>query len=341
MPDLAVGLIGVGDIGSWFTKKLLHADFELTVHDVDEAAVEAAVEDGASAADSPAAVAEHADVILFSLPGRPYVESVMEADDGVLAALDYGQVVVDTSTSPPDLDAKYARLCAKRDAGYVDSPLTRGGPGGDDIGPSFTMFVGGEREYYERARPVIEVLAQQHALFGGPGSGHVVKAAHRMRQNCRAAVDWEFTELLRNNSIDPQAVDDLLELGVREAVFNDTYPSVRGFKAALDGDGWEKEHDPDVEETKGGTRLRTSEWAKDPGYALAIAHASNTYAPLLSTVYQTQLAAENYAAALFERDIRYGDPDWNDRTAPATVYRRLNRPADEWRSLAEQTVDEE
>lgn len=331
-----VGLVGAGSVGQWFVTKLVRAGHEPTVYDVDPEAVATAVETGAVAAESPADVAETAEVVVLSLPGREFVETVMEADDGVLETLGPGKVVVDTGTTPPDVDVYYQRVCHDRDAGYVDCGMTWGGPGefDEERGPAYTMFAGGAREDYERARPVIEVLSHTHEFYEGVGNGHVVKAANRMRQNCRAAVDAEMVEFLADNGVDPRRVVEMLEWDVREAVLDYEYPSTEGFERAVETDEGDTEaRGVEVDDRGARPRLRTSDWAKDPAYALAIAHASNTHMPILTAVYQTQLVAENYGAALLDRDIQYGDPEWHDRSDVLSVYRALNRPREEWRRL--------
>ena len=86
--------------------------------------------------------------------------------------------------------------------------------------------------------------------------------------------------------------------------------------------------------------MRRSDWAKDPSYALAIAHASNTYVPLLTAAHQTQLAGENYGAAVLDRDLEFNDPDWHHPSQITSVYRALNRPQEEWCRLSRQGDDE-
>lgn len=330
-PD--VGVIGTGSVGQRFVEFLADDGFAVTAFDIDEDALEAAVEAGATAAESAADLTSAVDVVMLSLPGKPYVETAMEGPSGVLDALDAGQVVVDTGTTPPDVDRHYQALCADRDAGYLDAGITGGGPG-----PRYTMFVGGKEEHYEIARPAIECVSSQHDHFGRIGNGHVVKAAHRAYQNLRAAVDAEVVELLRNSGIDPERVDELLELGVRDALFEEEYSETDGFESAVAGEptdwpGGEVRTD----DSGARTRLRSSEWAKDPVYALRVAQSTNSYVPLLTAALQTQLAAENIAGALSEREIEYFDEAWRDRRTFRLVYRALNRPGAEWASLARQS----
>lgn len=329
-PD--VGLIGAGNVGQRFVEFLLEDGFEVTVHDVDPDAQAAAEDRGAAGAADPAAVTAAATVVVLSLPGRPYVEAVMEGEDGVLEGIDAETVVMDTGTTPPATDVQYAAACAEHDAGYVDAPLTWYGPGA-----RATMFVGGEQAHYEAANPVIECLSSDHVHFGPVGSGHVVKAGHRAYQNLRAAVDAEIVSYFENNGIDPADVDELLDLEVRDELLTDEYPTTAGFAAAVSDDPWDfPGGEVRIDDSGARPRMRESEWAKDPTYALRIAHASNTHVPLLEAATRTQRAAENIAGALARRDIGYLDDEWVDRTGFRLVYRLLSRPGHEWASYAYQ-----
>ncbi|WP_049898720.1 NAD(P)-dependent oxidoreductase [Halococcus agarilyticus] len=332
-----VGLIGTGRVGRWFAINLSEAGYEPVVFDVDPEAVAAAVESGADAAESPADVASETEVIVLSLPDREAVETAMEGEDGVLETLGSGQVVLDTGTTPPNLDVRYQAICHERGAGYVDCGITHQGPGesDDDLGPAYTMFAGGTPEDYEQVRPVIEILAHRHEFFEGIGNGHVVKAANVLRATCLAAIAAEVTEFLTQNGVDPERVVDLLEWDIPGSYFGTGYPSSEGFERATDADG----HDPEdrgfrVDDRGTHTRMRTSDWAKDPSYALAIAHASNTYVPILTAAHQTQLAAENYGATVLDHDLEFNDPDWHHPSRITSIYRALNRPQEEWGRLS-------
>ncbi|EMA46513.1 NAD(P)-dependent oxidoreductase [Halococcus saccharolyticus] len=340
----SVGLIGAGRVGQWFVTNLADADYEPVVFDVDPEAVAAAVESGTVAAESPADVADRAKVVVLSLPGRETVEITMEGEDGVLETLGSDQIVLDTGTTPPSLDVRYQSICHERGAGYVDCGITHQGPGeyDDDRGPAYTMFAGGTPEDYEQVRPVIEILSHRHEFFEGIGNGHVVKAANVLRATCLAAIAAEVTEFLTQNGVDPERVVGLLEWNIPGAYFGTEYRSAEGFEHTTNAD----EHDTGdrgfrVDQQGIHTRMRSSDWAKDPSYALAIAHASNTYVPLLTAAHQTQLAAENYGAAVLDRNLEFNDPDWHHPSRITSVYRAFNRPQEEWDRLSRRGGDEE
>jgi 3-hydroxyisobutyrate dehydrogenase-like beta-hydroxyacid dehydrogenase len=339
-----VGLIGVGRVGQWFVTNLVDADYDPVVFDVDPEAVAAAVESGAVAAEKPADVADRVEIIALCLPGREAVETAMEGDDGVLETLGSGQAVLDTGTTPPNLDVRYQAICHERDAGYVDCGITRQGPGeyDDESGPAYTMFAGGTPEDYEQVRPVIEVLSHGHEFYEGIGNGHVVKAANALRGTCLAAIAAEVVAFLSTNGIDPERVVDQLEWNIPAPYFGTEYPTPEGFERAIETD----ERDADdqerafqVDDRGARTRLRTSDWAKDPSYALAIAHASNVHVPMLTAAHQTQLAAENYGAAVLDRDLEFNDPDWHHPSRVTSIYRALSRPQEEWQRLGRRGDD--
>lgn len=311
-PRTEVGLVGVGRVGQWFVAKLVEAGYDPVVFDVDEDAVEAAVSKGATKAGSPAVLTEQVELVLLSLPGREAVERVMEGADGVLETLDAGQVVVDTGTTPPDVDVHYQSVCHGREAGYVDCGITHEGPGefDDRLGPSYSMFVGGTREDYERARPVVEALSHGHEFYEGIGNGHLVKAANRLRQTCRAAVASEVCEFLTNNGVDPERVVDQLEWDIPAPYTDPEYLTTRGFDRALrtdDGDTEERRFRVDHRGVR--PRLRTSDWANDPAYALDIARSSDTHVPMLTAADQSLRLAENYGRALVDRELSFGDEE--------------------------------
>ena len=335
----SVGVIGVGIMGGNFAEWLVEDGFETFVFDVDEDRVTQAEEFGAVGTAHSADLASKAEIILLSLPGSQYVELAMEGENGVLDTIGEGQVVMDTGTSRIETDVYYQRVCEERGADLIDTPLTWGGPG-----PRPTMFVGGNEDAYERARPIIEAVTSQHRHFGDLGKGQVMKGGHRLWQNNRAMVDAEVVEFLRNNGVDPRAADDLLELGIRDRVFEETYPSTKGWTKALADENPDtrslENNDFTVSEGISRPRMDVSHWAKDQAYAIEIGHSSNTALPVSSAVYHAMLMSQNYAEALLDRELVFQDPAWADRADPISHYRRLNRPEEEWRRVNREADDD-
>ena len=331
-----VGVVGVGTMGSSFVNWLCADEHPTVAFDIDDDRMAIAAEAGAARADHPADLADRADVILLSLPGSAYVEAAMEGNDGVLAGLGEADVVLDTGTSRIETDRHYRERCLDVGAELLDAPITWGGPG-----ERVSMFIGGTDDAVQKVRPILETITAQYAHLGRLGAGQVAKAAHRLRQNNHAMVDAEIVEFMRQAGVDPEAVDDLLELGIHGGILEQSYSGTAGWQRAPD----EPPECPSVEdaiqmhEGPDRPRMDVSHWAKDHAYAIEIGHATRAALPISSAAYQTLLASENYAQALLERPLVFQDDEWYDRSDPVAHYRRMNRPAEEWHRLERAAED--
>ncbi|MFC6961013.1 NAD(P)-dependent oxidoreductase [Halocatena marina] len=281
-----IGLIGVGFIGKLFVDDLRSAEYPVTAYDIDESQLEYALERGAEAADSPAAVAAGADVVVLALPGHSEVQSVMEGEPrGVVETLDSDQCVIDTSTTGPEAATEYEQKCTERGAGFVTAPLTRNAPNGDGI----HMMVGGSPSDYDEVRPVLDTISEAHTRIGDAHDAQTFKLMIQMRYAGQQAVDAEIVEFGRNNGIDPERMNEFLGMDVWEQYFT------LNFSPAIEG--------------LGGLAI----WHKDLGYALALARESNTATPLTSTVHEAYKSA-----------IEMADEDEGHAAATIRHWRRHN-----------------
>src|SRR5262245_62228274 len=119
-----VGFIGLGLMGKPMALNLRKHGFPVVAHNRSRPAVDAAVAAGATAADSPAAVARAARVIMTMLPDGPDVSQVLEGPEGVFSAMQPGTVIVDSSTIAPATARRLAEEAAKRAAQMLDAPLS-------------------------------------------------------------------------------------------------------------------------------------------------------------------------------------------------------------------------
>ncbi|MHB9032190.1 MAG: NAD(P)-dependent oxidoreductase [Anaerolineae bacterium] len=254
-----IGLIGLGNIGSYYTKKLLEAGYPLYVVDINPERVSFAVELGAHACAKPAELTAQVDIILFSLPGSPQVEQVMEGQHGVLAALRAGQLVIDTGTTRPETDISYQKQCAVKGVGYLDAPITWRKQG-------LIMMAGGEAEDFARGREILECIGYKVRHVGPIGSGQVLKLANQIILAGQMAIWSEAVEFTRQSRLDPTLLRDYLE-----------FPITPG----LEGD-----------EFTGGGQLALH--YKDLIYALDFAHDTGTSLPLTAQIHEIFKATKVY-----------------------------------------------
>jgi len=273
------GLIGVGYIGKLFVDRLREADYPLTVFDIDDDQVVYATDRGATAAENPAGVAREADIVIMALPGSPEVEATMEGEDGLLSELDDGQIVIDATTTHPDTSAVCEGLCDEVGADFVKATITGGSPY-----EGYHVMAGGTERAYERAREVLDMLADDHVRVGPIPDATVFKLGLQMRYAGHHAVDAEVVEFVRDNGVDPEIFTDFLEFDMFDGYFTGDFSQ-------------------DIEGL-GGLAI----WDKDIGYARDYAREQDTALPLNTVVHEAYKATtrrastdEGHAAAL----VRY------------------------------------
>ncbi len=169
-PRPAVGLIGLGNMGSAFAERLLDAGFDLVVHNRSRARTEALTGRGAAVADTTADLAGRVDVLLTSLSDDEALESVAAA---VAGAARRGMLLVDASTVSPGASARVASLAARSGIEYVRAPVS-GNPGVVRAGNA-TFIVSGEAAAIARAEPLLRAIGPTVHVVGDGEQARIVK----------------------------------------------------------------------------------------------------------------------------------------------------------------------
>jgi 2-hydroxy-3-oxopropionate reductase len=173
-----IGFIGLGLMGKPMAEQLLRAGYPLTVHNRSRAPVDALVAQGAHVSGSPRAVAEQSDVTFTMLPGPDAVRAVMRGEDGVLVGAAKGALVIDMSTSDPELARELSAEGARRGVSLLDAPVSGGQVGAQTA--TLSIMVGGEPHAFARALPLFQHLGKNIVHVGDAGAGQIVKAANQI-----------------------------------------------------------------------------------------------------------------------------------------------------------------
>ena len=198
-----IGFIGLGNMGTPMSARLLEAGYTVTGTDLSEENRSRLVASGGTAVESTSEVAAVADVLILMLPNSNIVESVLESD-GAAAALPAGAIVVDMSSSEPLRTRALAeRLAASGGPALVDAPVS-GGVGGATSG-KLTIMAGGDAETIEALRPVLEVLGKVRHT-GSVGSGHALKALNNLLSATHLLVTSEAMAAGKEFGLDPQTM---------------------------------------------------------------------------------------------------------------------------------------
>jgi 3-hydroxyisobutyrate dehydrogenase-like beta-hydroxyacid dehydrogenase len=173
---MKVGFIGLGTMGASMASNLQAAGHDLCVSDIRREAAAPHLAKGAVWKDNPRQVAEAVEVVFTSLPGPVEVEAVAVGADGLIHGLRPGAPYFDLSTNSPSLIRRLHATFHAKGLSLLDAPVS-GGPRGAKT-RKLALWVGGEREIYDRFKPVLDAIGDQAAYVGPIGAGSVAKLVH-------------------------------------------------------------------------------------------------------------------------------------------------------------------
>ena len=173
-----VGFIGLGNMGGGMAGNIQKAGYQMVVYDLREEATRPFLEADARLGSSPADVAERCDVTLTSLPGPREVELVATSAEGILEGIRPGSVYIDLSTSRPTLIRELAVKFRAKGVHVLDAPVSGGKSGAQSR--NLAVMVGGEREIFDRVKPLLDAFGDKVFYAGEVGAGSVAKLVHNM-----------------------------------------------------------------------------------------------------------------------------------------------------------------
>ena len=170
---MKIGFIGLGNVGGKLAGSLLRNKFDLTVRDLDKNLTKDFEIKGAKVANSARELATQVDLIITCLPSTKICAEVMEADDGIISGLSKDKIWLEMSTTDESEIKRLAKKVKKKKAIPLDGPVS-GGCHRAATG-NIAIFVGGERNTFEKILPVLTVMGRKILHTGELGSATVLK----------------------------------------------------------------------------------------------------------------------------------------------------------------------
>lgn len=171
-----IAFIGLGHMGLPMARNLLKAGFALRVFDLLQSAVDSLAAEGATPAASAAEAVTGAGVVVSMLPASRHVEGLYLGDNGLMAQIAPGSLVLECSTIAPESARKVHAAASACGIAMLDAPVS-GGTAGAAAG-TLTFMVGGDAAVLERARPVLSAMGKNLFHAGPDGAGQVAKVCN-------------------------------------------------------------------------------------------------------------------------------------------------------------------
>lgn len=171
--------IGLGVMGYPMAGHLANNGHQVTVYNRTTAKAEKwAADHGGAFGKTPAEAAKGAELVFCCVGNDDDLRSVTYGDDGMLAGMDAGTVLVDHTTASAAVAREIAAKAAEKGIGFIDGPVS-GGQAGAENGVLTVMCGGGDGDF-ARAEPVIQAYARAVTLLGPVGAGQLCKMVNQI-----------------------------------------------------------------------------------------------------------------------------------------------------------------
>lgn len=230
MSKTSIGFIGLGLMGYAMVQRLQSLGYPLHVMaNRSRTNVEAAVANGAVEHATPKAVAEASDIIMLCVDTSASVEANMLGENGILAGLSAGKTVIDFGTSLPSSTRAMGEKASALGAGYMDAPLGR--TPAHAVDGLLNIMGAGDKDVYDRVKPVLDDLGENVFHLGPLGAGHTVKLINNFFGMTVATTMSEAFAMADLAGVERQTVYDVMSAGPLHSGMMDF---VKGY--AVDGD---------------------------------------------------------------------------------------------------------
>jgi 3-hydroxyisobutyrate dehydrogenase-like beta-hydroxyacid dehydrogenase len=133
---------------------------------------------GGRSAPTPREAAAGAELVLMCVGNDSDIRSVVYGEQGALAGMKAGSILVDHTTASADIARELHAKCKAAGVGFVDAPVSGGQAGA--VNGQLGIMCGGEDDVFARAKPVLDVYAKSCVQIGGPGAGQLCKMVNQI-----------------------------------------------------------------------------------------------------------------------------------------------------------------
>lgn len=217
MENPVIGFIGLGLMGGNMVECLQSNGIKPVVMARKKDVLDAVGARGASVASTGKEMAEQCDIIMLCVTTSDVVEGLMYGDDGILAGIKDGAVVIDFGTSIPDSTRKIGADLAAKGAGMIDAPLGRTPAHAKD--GLLNIMAAGNRETYDKVLPTLNILGENVFYLGALGAGHTTKLINNFMGMTTVSAMSQAFAVADQAGVDRQQLFDIMSAGPSNSPF--------------------------------------------------------------------------------------------------------------------------
>jgi len=209
---MKVAFIGLGVMGYPMAGHLVKSGLDVCVFNRNSAKADAwQNEFGGSKGLTPKEASQDCDIVFCCVGNDDDVREVTLGEQGILAGLPKGSILVDHTTASAELAKELASTANSQGKYFLDAPVS-GGQAGAENGV-LTVMVGGEQNIFEKVKPVMAAYAKFSQLMGEVGAGQLAKMVNQI---CIAGVVQGLAEgfsFAKKVGLDPDTLVETISKG--------------------------------------------------------------------------------------------------------------------------------
>ncbi|MBR9909186.1 MAG: NAD(P)-dependent oxidoreductase [Gammaproteobacteria bacterium] len=218
MTKPVIGFIGLGLMGGNMVENLQKKGYQLNVMDLNKDAVAAVLaRGGAKEVTTGAELAAASDIVMLCLTTSAVVEKLVYAENGILAGIKEGSVLIDFGTSIPESTRKIGADLAKKGAGMIDAPLGRTPAHAKD--GLLNIMAAGDKATFEKVKPVLEDQGENVFYLGALGAGHTTKLINNFMGMTTVCAMSQAFAVADRAGVDRQQLFDIMSTGPSNSPF--------------------------------------------------------------------------------------------------------------------------
>lgn len=218
MTKPTIGFIGLGLMGGNMVENLQKRGFPVVVMDLNKDTVKTVLDRGnASEAASPKDLAAASDIVMLCLTTSDVVEALVYGDNGILAGIKEGSVLIDFGTSIPASTKKIGADLAAKGAGMIDAPLGRTPAHAKD--GLLNIMAAGDKDTFEKVKPVLDEQGENVFYLGALGNGHVTKLINNFMGMTTVATMSQAFAVAERAGVDRGQLFEIMSTGPSNSPF--------------------------------------------------------------------------------------------------------------------------
>jgi 3-hydroxyisobutyrate dehydrogenase len=199
-----VGFIGLGVMGKSMAGHILNAGYKLHVYTRTKDSAKGIISKGAVWEDTVAQLSKKCDVIITIVGFPADVEKVYLGSGGIINNAKKDTVIIDMTTSSPDLAARLYEKAKEQGIECLDAPVSGGDLGAQNA--TLSIMVGGDKKTFDKVLPLFEVMGENIVLQGKPGAGQHTKMANQIAIAAGVVAVCESIAYAKKAGLDPETV---------------------------------------------------------------------------------------------------------------------------------------